>query len=184
MENNNIVRIYNNIDIINIKNDSNDDKVYIEGYAAHYGNEANLNMERVDSDSFNKFFEMYNEKKLKPYLNYNHDNDKQVGGIDELESRKEGLWIRSHLNLRLPFVKDWILPLIEGGDLKSFSTEGYAYDIVYLESDDTYYIGNFILTAVALVQTPADWKSEFSVCNAYNANKAKEAIEKSKWYLL
>lgn len=176
----NIVRIFNNLDVVDLKNDG--DKAILEGFAAHYG-DANLNMERVDADSFTKFFEMYNSKKLKPYLNYNHDSDKQVGGIDELESRNEGLYIKAHLNTRLPFVSDWIIPLIEGGDLKSFSTEGWAYDVTYLD-DETYYVGQFMLTAVALVQTPADYKSEFKLANLYNATKAKQDIEKTRWYLL
>lgn len=174
-------RLFNNYDIVNLKNDA--DKTTIEGYCAHFG-EANLNMERVDKNSFQTFFSMYNEGKLLPYLNYNHDNDKQLGGIDMLDTDDKGLFIVAHLNNNVPFVKDWIIPNIEAGDLKSFSTEGYiggGYEGIVEHEDGTYYVKDFILTAVALVQTPADWKSEFSIANDY---KNHLILPQRKWYLL
>lgn len=177
-----IYRLYNNYDVISLKNEA--DKTIIEGYAAHFG-DANLNDERVDSSSFDTFFTMYGQGKIKPFINYNHQIDKQIGGVDSLVTDSTGLYITAHLNNALPFVKDWVIPNIEAGDLRSFSTEGFiggGYDGIIEYEDGTYFVKDFILTAVAVVQTPADWKSEFSIANDYRLNKL--AGPKSKWYLM
>lgn len=148
-----------------------DNNLVISGMAAHY-NVRNLNDEIVNADSFNEFFSLYNDGKLTPALNYNH-TDTIIGGIDLIESREEGLWLQAHLNGNVAICRDMIIPCILGNELKSFSTEGFirgGVDGVDFNDDGSYYVRNFMLTAVAVVSTPADADATFTVKNYLDVN--------------
>lgn len=182
------------IDGLKIENFKNDDKiVHIEGVACTFG-DANLNNEIVDEKSFEKFFELYNQNKIKPKLNWEHRDDILVGGIDEIISDKTGLYITAHLLKDIAFVRDTLLPLIENKDINSFSTEGLlSYNDIYEREDGTYYCKNFLLTGVSIVANPACTEAKFTLKNFINQyitdKKAEqEKIEeenqvKSKYYL-
>lgn len=148
-----------------------DNNLVINGMAAHY-NVRNLNDEIVDANSFNEFFSLYNEGKLTPALNYNH-TDTIIGGVDLIESRKDGLWMQAHLNGNVAICRDMIIPCIMGNELNSFSTEGYIRDGVNgvdFNEDGSYYVRNFLLTAVAIVPTPADSDAKFTIKNYLENN--------------
>ena len=175
-----------NTDLIITNAVENKDFLKIDGTAAHF-NYPNLNGEIVDSKSFNSFFEMYNSGKLKPALNYNHDSNMLIGGVDKIYIQDNTLCCSAHLNKNIAFCRDTLIPMIMSGDVKSYSTEGYVgYDDVMKREDNTYYASNFILTAVAIVSTPADYKSEFTIKNCFEKIE-KEKIEsaiKNRWYLM
>lgn len=152
-----------------------DNNLVINGMAAHY-NVRNLNDEIVDANSFNEFFNLYNDGKLTPALNWNH-SDTIIGGVDLIESRKDGLWMQAHLNGNVAICRDMIIPCIMGNELNSFSTEGYirgGVDGVDFNEDGSYYVRNFLLTAVAIVPTPADPDAQFSVKNYLNSLQKQE----------
>ena len=165
---------------------SEDGNLTINGYCAHYDT-PNLNSEIVNADSFNYFFSLYNDKKLKPALNFNH-TDTIIGGIDSIESKEDGLWMQAHLNGNVAICRDMIIPCILNGDLDSFSTEGYIYgntDGIDFNEDGSYYVKNFLLTAVAIVATPADADAKFTVKNYLDANGFKPEQPKSRiWMFL
>lgn len=181
---------FNNIKIEN--HSETPDRLNIEGYICHFNRE-NLNSEMVDSNSFDTFFEMYGEGKLVPIVNYNHDSNQIIGGIDTIETRKDGLYMKAFLNRDVKINSDMIIPNILAGTISGFSTEGFIQDgwdgIVELESGG-YYVKNFILTAVAVTATPADWDAKFSLSNfikEYKEKKEKESEEtknRLKWYQL
>lgn len=158
----------------------------IEGYTAHW-DEANLNRQRVNSKSFDKFFEMLKAGKLDyPVMNYNHDQNQLIGKVDSLERDGSGLFIKAHINKEVAFVRDTLLPLILNGDIDKLSTEGYITknDVEFFD-DGTFYIRNFMLSAIAVVSVPADWDAEFSVVNVVNRLKptdeeVKREIEKAR----
>lgn len=185
----NKIRLYNDIDLLSFN--SEDDKLNIEGYAAHFGTK-NLNDEIVYKESFDLFFETYNKGQICPVLNYEHQDDKQIGGIDSLEIRNEGLYMKGHLNKTIPYVNEWLIPNIMAGDVNKLSTEGICVggmNGIKVNDDGTYVVLNFLLTAVAVVKHPADWKAEFTVKNYLESLKktdeeVKEELNKSKWYLL
>ena len=62
-------KIYNNFKIENAIDEQ--DTLRIEGFCAHF-DVPNLNNERVGESSFNEFFKLYKDDKLKPALNWNH----------------------------------------------------------------------------------------------------------------
>ena len=162
---------------IKIENAVNaDDMLRLEGFCCHF-NTRNLNDEIVTPSSFDKFFTLYNEKKLKPNLNYNH-TDTIVGGIDTIESRDKGLWMTAHLNNNVAIVRDMLTPNILSGDINGFSTEGFVaggYDGIISHDDGSYTVKDFLLTGVAVVSNPADWDATFSVKNFIeNFAKARE----------
>lgn len=163
--------------IENVKN--NDNTVDIEGTICHY-NRANLNREIVDENSFKKFFSLYNENKLKPRLNYEH-TDQVIGGIDEIVSFEDCLYMKAHLSKNVAIVRDTIIPLIETKDLNSFSTEGLVnFDDVEEFEDNTYYVHNFILTGVSIVSCPADWEAKFTLKNFINEYIAEKESKKEE----
>lgn len=168
-----------------------DNFLAIEGYCCHY-NKTNLNDERVDAHSFDTFFEMYVNNQLSPKLNYNHNSDYIIGSIDDFESMEDGLYMKARVNKNVAICKDMIIPNILSKTLDSFSTEGYiknGYDGIIENKDGSYYVKDFLLTAVAIVPTPADWDAKFSLANYLQEYKAKKEEEKkeiekkSKWYL-
>ena len=182
--NNNIY--LNGYKIENVKNTEN--TLNIEGTICHW-NTANLNRERVDKNSFNHFFELYNSGKIRPRLNYEH-TDQVIGGVDEIVPFDDGLYMAAHLAKNVAIVRDTIIPLIETSDLCSFSTEGLVnYDDIEEFNDGTYYVKNFLLTGISIVSVPADPCAKFSLANFINdyqaekLKKANENINKSKYYL-
>lgn len=181
------VRIYNDLDVLACN--SADDRLNIEGFAAHFGRK-NLNGEIVFAESFNMFFEAYGKGQIKPVLNFEHQGDKQIGGIDEIVREKDGLYVRAHINRSIPYCAEWLIPNIMAGDINKLSSEGIIVggrDGVTVNSDGSYTVMNFLLTAVAVVKHPADWDAEFTVANYLKTvpeEEAREDIERSKWYLL
>lgn len=160
-----------------------DGRLNIEGYCCHF-NTTNLNDQIVDSRSFDYFFNLYDEGKMKPALNYEHTTT-IIGGIDSIERRDDGLFMQAHINRNVKIADEMIIPNILSGDIKSFSTEGFVKDGYsgLVETENGFYIKNFVLTAVAVVSVPADWDSLFSVANmlkGYDEWKAQNAVNEVK----
>ena len=156
---------FNNIKIEN--HSETPERLNIEGYICHFM-QKNLNDEVVDKNSFNDFFEMYSEGKITPVVNYNHDSNQIIGGVDTIETREDGLYMKAFLNREVRINSEMIIPNILAGTLNGFSTEGFIKDgwdgIVEL-SNGGYYVKSFLLTSVAVTATPADWDAKFSLSN-------------------
>lgn len=172
-----------------------EDIIEIEGFACHFGKK-NLNNEIVNAQSFDTFFKMYENKELVPKLNYNHDNNYIIGGINDIISVEEGLYMSAYLNNKVSIVREMIAPNVLDGTLNAFSTEGFikdGYNGIEENEDGSYYVKDFLLTMVAIVPTPADPSAHFSLKNfidEYKANKKAEEEKikeenqvKSKYYL-
>lgn len=171
--------IQNSIAINDYCND--DGKFLVKGYACHF-NRCNLNREIVDADSFANAIDGFNKGLQNVVVNYNHDNDKIIGGVDSMTSDDSGLYITAHLNTSIPYVNDYVIPNIISRDLRAFSTEGYVtYDSIREYKDGTYYVGDFQLYAVAIVSNPADQLAQFSVANSIR-NSEESVIIKPKYY--
>lgn len=182
------IRIYNDIDTLSFNNEG--DRLEIAGYAAHFATK-NLNGEYCFKESFSQFFDAYRDGKIRPILNYEHQDDKQIGSVDEVTADDTGLYVKAHINKNIPWCRDWLIPNIEAGDIKSYSTEMVVIggrDGVKINDDGSYVVLSALLTAVAVVKHPADWKSEFTVANFMEQFNSLEDVEtevkKSKWFLL
>lgn len=151
------------------------DRLIVEGYAAMYGT-TNLNGWIVDNNSFAEFMKRRENGTVRTILNYEHNNDQQIGRVVELITDDKGLFATAELNLEIPFVNDWLRPNILAGDLKSFSTEGYPMngrnDIV--KSGEGYYIKNFLLSALAITKHPAEPQANFNIANYLKEIKWQE----------
>lgn len=165
---------------LKIENAKNTDNILeIEGYICHW-DDANLNHERVNSQTFDKFFELYNANKLRPRLNYEH-TDQIIGGVDEIVPFDRGLYMTAHLAKNVAIVRDTIIPLIETGDLCSFSTEcAVNYNDIEELQDNTYILHNAMLVGVAVVSQPADPLATFSLKNFINEYKLQKQAEQEK----
>lgn len=183
----NIIYLNNTFTLENAAEES--DRLNISGYACKY-NEINLNSELVDSKSFEAFFTLYNSGKLVPYCNWEH-SEVTIGGIDEIKSDANGLFVKAHLTKDVAIVRDMIAPLVMSGDLNSFSTEGRVLngfdDIVELPKGG-YYVKNFILRGVSVVRQPACPDAKFSLANYIReyeeAKRQNEETIRRKWYLI
>lgn len=183
----NNIRLYEDFAISNAMEDG--DLLRIEGRACTY-NVKNLNNEVVNEKSFVETLKLYNAKQLKPAFTYEHKKDMLIGGIDALESRQDGLYIKAHLNKNVKLCQDTLIPCILANDIKGLSTEGYiigGYNGVEIFDDGSYYVKNMMLTAVSVVNVPADPMANFyTVANFLSTHKpqAQPTTYKSKWYLL
>ena len=182
-------KLYINNPIDNLKFTNSEDKLEIEGYCCHW-NKKNLNGEIVMKESFDTFFAAYSKGTIRPVLNHEHDNSRVIGGIDELDRDDTGLYIIAHLNKTIPYVNEWLVPNIVAGDIKNLSTEGFpvgGINSIKINEDKSYTVLDFMLTAVAIVNHPADTIADFSVRNYMqgvpNEDEVKEEINKSKWFL-
>lgn len=157
-------------------------RVDIAGVACHW-NKENLNSQVVDAKSFESFMKLYGAGKIRPVCNYEHDMTKRIGLIDKIDLQDDGMWIEGHINTRIPYVAEWLLPLIEAGDLKGLSTEGFplnGYESIAQLSNGAVYVKDFILSAIAVTATPADWDAEFSIANYIENWKAFRAQEEAE----
>lgn len=176
----NTIYIHNSLNIDDYTN--SDGSFVVNGYAAHFTT-PNLNGEIVDARSFSNSIADFDKGLQNVVLNYNHNQEKIIGGVDSLKSDDKGLYISAHLNTNIPYVNEYVIPNIVSKDLRSFSTEGYvSYDDVIANQDGTYYVSNFMLYAVAIVSNPADQLASFSIANAFKANAAVTVL-KPKYYL-
>ena len=170
---------FDNTDLLITNAVEDADFLRIDGTAAHF-NSPNLNGEIVDAHSFDAFFGMYESGQIKPALNYNHDPNMLVGGVDKVYIQDDTLRCSAHLNKDIAFCRDTLIPMVMSGDVRSYSTEGYlSYDDIIQRDKNTYYAANFLLTAVAIVTTPADYKSEFTIRNFFRSSAPKR-----KWYVM
>lgn len=162
----------------------NENKLKIEGYICHFG-VANLNREIVDKKSFDKFFQMMENKQIKPKLNYNH-TDNIIGGINEIKVVEDGLFMKAYINREVAIVRDMIEPNIISGEIDSFSTEGYVpdgYAGIVPNRDGSYYVKNFIITCVSVVSVvPADPNATFTLSNFID--EYKRTMSRRKVFLL
>ena len=171
-----------------ITNAVEDDKfLRIEGSAAHF-DVPNLNGEIVSESSFDEFFELYSDGKIRPALTYNHDANMLIGGIDNVYIQNNTLMCKAHINKDIEFCKNTLIEMILSGDCKSFSTEGFLrYSDIVENEDGTYFASSFMLTAISVVTVPADYQSEFTIKNSIERikqAKIEEAKKQSKWYLI
>lgn len=181
---NRIIYLQNDIKLINLKED--DGKMFLEGYACHF-NKTNLNSQIVNAKSFEKYFELLKNNTIsKAIMNWEHERDKQIGAIDNITSDEDGLFIEAHLNTEIPFVSDWLVPNIKANDLTGLSTEGYVYggiNGIITNEDGSFYVKDFILSAVALTNNPADVEARFSLANAVQEWNDVNTAKKTKWYI-
>lgn len=158
---NKTIHILNNLHFNRVEREGNTLKV--EGYACHF-NVRNHNGEIVTAESFGNWLDEMSEGGQKPVFNYNHDNNRVIGGWDSIEADETGLLVRGHINTDVAFVRDELLPLIEAGDLSHLSTEGWACG-EYDEKQNAYVCDQFQLTAIALVALPADFAAKADIHN-------------------
>lgn len=174
----NKLQFIDNNALLTINSDNDGEIVRIEGRACTY-NKANMNGEIVDANSFRQTLELFRAKQLKPALTYNHDNVLLLGGIDNIESRADGLYMEAHLNNDIALCKDTIIPCVKSKDINTLSTEGYivdGYNGIREYDDGTYYVKNFLLTAVSIVPVPADPRAIFTVKNFLSKIKQNKKI--------
>lgn len=133
----------------------------IKGYACHW-DKPNENKEIVRPESFDTTFENLKDG-VKIPVNWNHDDNIVLGHVENFVVDKVGLFITVELNEEVEYVSNFILPLIKGGTLDRFSTQGWIpKNKIYKNPDGTYLAGEFNLTAVAIVTNPADRDAKFS----------------------
>lgn len=158
----------------------------VKGYACHY-NKPNLNRQIVDENSFVKALKERKESNLATPINYCHDSNDMIGKVLNFYSDSEGLFIEAELIDEMDTVKNKVLPLIKNGVIDSFSTEGYiSKSDIEKRPNNAYYINNFDLTAIAVVNNPADRGAKFitngKTCfDAFETNEEVNKPDKNRY---
>jgi phage head maturation protease len=88
--------------------------------------------------------------------------------------------VKGHIYKNIGFVKNELAPLIEAGNLSYLSTMGFANKIS--ERDNGYFVEDFELLAISLVNIPADMDAYVKITsngevlqrNEYNGPKPKK----------
>lgn len=170
--------ILNALRLEKVGEQTQDGLVPIVGYICHY-NEPNRNGEIYDEASFAWWLGELEKGGVMPALNYNH-SDLIIGGWDKFESDSIGMKGYGHLNTKSAMVRDNILPLVEAGDVRHLSTEGWNSWNFIEERGDDYYMGRFIMTAVSLVGfPPADFGAEVAtIKNEYETWKKQHTKDR------
>lgn len=159
-----MIKIFNSINLKNVLEIPEDNKIFIEGYAMHF-NVANHNGEMVLPGAFDRFFQELEENKLMPIFNAFHKSDLIVGAWTSIKQDETGLWVEGFLDLSIKEVADNIAPLVRNGALSNLSTEGWIDYKDIEEREDYYIVKNMILTGISLVAIGADMNTKFSIKN-------------------
>lgn len=176
-----------NYKIENAKEDAG--KLTFSGYACHFNSE-NLNREIVDEKSFDMFFNMYHSNQLTPIVNYNHDSNWIIGGVNDIISDSTGLYLEAYLNKGVKINDEMLIPNILNNTISGLSTEGYianGENGIVDKGNGAYYVKDFLLTAIAITPTPADPNAKFTLKNyidEYARIQHTKNVSKPKWYFL
>ena len=100
--------------------------LYLEGYAAVYGN-VDSYKDIIQAGAFDAFLLSEEAKRVK--FCFNHDIYKVIGVVEELKSDEKGLWFRAKLS-NTSLGKD-VAVLIEDGALSEFSIGYRTEDSIY-----------------------------------------------------
>lgn len=153
----------------------------VKGYACHY-NKPNANGQIVDEKSFEAVLKARKADGVNIPINYQHNSPVMIGKINNFYSDSEGLFIEGEIFDDMAIVKEFVSPLIKNGVIERFSTEGYIRKAdMERRENNTYYARNFELTAVAVVNLPADKDAVMSYNSArFDAFEEEEEPKKEK----
>ena len=138
----------------------------IKGYAAHFGR-ANKNNERLSRGAFDYIISEFDKGTLNIPINIDH-TDRIIGKVVEMRVDNTGLYIIGEIFDDIPEAVE-IQKLIENGLYDYMSTEGYINrNECTINEDGTYTVSRFRLTAIAVVNQPADGRAVLSVAGVDN----------------
>lgn len=140
--------------------------LYLEGYAAVYGNVDSYN-DIIQMGAFDSFLASEGAKRVR--FCYNHDMDKVIGAVVELKSDEKGLWFRVKVS-NTSLGKD-VATLIEDGALNEFSIGYKTEDSIYKED------GVRLLTKLSLYEFSVVSRAANPQATLTEAERKEEQIE-------
>lgn len=172
-----MIKLHNSINLQNILEIPEDNKLYISGYAMHF-NEINHNGEMVRPGAFDEFFAELKEHNILPIFNAFHKQDYLIGAWEEIKQDETGLYVEGFLDLNIAEVRDNIAPLVKNGALSGLSTEMWINYNDIEDKGDHYVVNKAMLTGISLVPIPADFSARIVVKNNLeNQNPSTEPVE-------
>lgn len=177
-----MIKILNNVQLSNTLDIPEENKLFIEGYGAHW-NVANKNHEMILPTTFDKFFKELKATNNMPAMTAFHRNDMLIGRWTNLKCDDKGLFCEGFIDLNIKEVADSIAPMVRNGSLTSLSTEGFVSREDIEQKDDYYIAHNMVLTAISLVPLGADLQASIILKNALE-NKEPEPESKKNMILL
>lgn len=158
------------------RKEKTDSGYIIEGYACHW-DKPNHNGEIVTKTTYDNFFKVMQEKGQFPSLNLFH-LPIVIGVWDAFETDNDtGLYVKGRIEDTNFISKNYVLPLIECGALRSLSTEGLTNWRNIEETDNGILLKESVLTAVSVVSLPADFDANFKDnLNLYRKRKQENPL--------
>lgn len=142
----------------------------LKGYAAHF-KRANKNRERVTTDAFDDIIKEFNKGNVLIPINVDHNDNNIVGKVIKMYKDEVGLIIEAEIFDNM-VNGEYYKTLIENGLFTRFSTQGYVRAENEKElNDGTVLIDKFRLTAVAIVNQPADVNAVLYAAGEKNEGK-------------
>lgn len=134
-----------------------------DGFASTFGNK-DLQGDIIKQGAFGKSLSVLEQRrsrrrsneKLFPML-FNHDMDRQIGSFIEARETQKGLEVKGRLNTKLNFVREYVMPLVEEGDLDEMSI-GFVIEERSFEGD-TRVISQATLLETSMVTIAANPES-------------------------
>lgn len=155
------------------RKEKTDSGYLIEGYACHWGT-PNHNGEIVNRNTYDNFFKVMAAKEQYPAMNLFH-SPIIVGVWDAIESDNDtGLYVKGRIEDTNIISKNYVIPMVECGAIRSLSTQGWTNWDNIEETEDGLILKDSVLTAISLVDLPADFDANF--VNNLNLYRRKKQV--------
>lgn len=149
--------------------------LYLEGYAAVYGNVDSYN-DVIQMGAFDTFLASGDVKRVK--FCYNHDITQVIGVVEELKSDEKGLWFRAKLS-NTSLGKD-VAVLIEDGALSEFSIGYKTEDSIY-KDDGVRVLTKLFLYEFSVVSRAANPKAVLTEAERKDEQPEEVAISEMSY---
>jgi HK97 family phage prohead protease len=149
--------------------------LYLEGYAAVYGN-VDSYKDIIQAGAFDAFLLSEEAKRVK--FCFNHDIYKVIGVVEELKSDEKGLWFRAKLS-NTSLGKD-VAVLIEDGALSEFSIGYRTEDSIY-KDDGVRVLTKLFLYEFSVVSRAANPKAVLTEAERKDEQPEEVAISEMSY---
>jgi HK97 family phage prohead protease len=143
----------------NIMSETDENKLYIKGFANRYVNEEGLVIDRSKESVIPTGIDITNYMK-NPVILFSHNPEDIVGRAVSINITPEGLEIEAEIDKRL---NEKVFYAVKEGYLRAFSIGFKALDYKYDEENDIWYWTKIELFEISIVSVPDNQDSLFTV---------------------
>lgn len=159
----------------NLSIKSEGSNLYLEGYAAVYGNVDSCK-DIIQAGAFDMFLASEGAKRVK--FCYSHSMSQVIGVVEQMKSDEKGLWFRAKLS-NTTLGKD-VAVLIEDGALSEFSI-GYKTENSFYKDDGVRVLTQLSLYEISVVSRAANPKAVLTETERKKEQEVKPDIKEMSY---